>query len=259
MNPATILYLPPPHAYKSATAILENLAKYPAKREMIIFSEHNYELPGQIVLKISPEVVKGRTKFAINNLAWLTGLRIAKERGITHMICLEADCRVGEGWDENIFDEYFNLGRPCIAAGTLAVYNPCASGLKAAKRWENLVARNVRKNVPIATYGWMQGDQKGPSCVFPNGALSVQDVMWMEKYFPLNDTVKLAVELPPFDMAIGLKIWETFQEESYDVLGHLDCIYSGYGDALTTEEERLNMLRSGAVVGIHQVKSGEQP
>lgn len=260
MKVATVLYCPPPTAYASAGAILENLKRFPPKHELILFSDFDHKWPGQVQIKVSPEIVKNVNKFAINNLVWLTGLRLAKDRGVTHLLNLEADCRVGvEGWDDRIFDEYFNLGRPCIAAGTLAVYNPCAAGLSAARRWEQLVARNMRKNVPVATYGWMKGDQKGASCLFPNGALSVMDMAWVTKFFDLGETVQLAQKIPPWDMALGLKTWELFGEESYEVMGYLESVFSGYGDALTTEDERMEMLRSGKVVATHQVKGVQQP
>lgn len=259
MKPATVLYLPPPAAYASATALLDNLQQYPAKGELIVFSEHDYKLPGQIVLKRSPDEIKNEKKFAINNLIWLSALRIAKSQGISHMLYLEADCRVADGWDAKIFEDYFSLGRPCIAAGTLAVYNPCSAGKKAAKRWEDLVAMNWRRNIPVATYGWMPANQSGPSCVFPNGALAVYDVMWMEKLFDLDKTAKTAVEIGPFDMELGIRVWKEFADESYDVLGYLSSVYSGYGDALTTEEERLGMLRDGKVVAVHQCKGVGQP
>jgi hypothetical protein len=56
-------------------------------------------------------------------------------------------------------------------------------------------------------------------------------------------------------MEIGGRLWKVFAEDTFDFLGHLDTIYSGYGDILTTEEERMNLLRSGKVVAVHQIKS----
>lgn len=263
----SILYLPPPKTYPSAAAIVENLKRFPPKYPLIVYSDHQWKWPDQILLPGTPECVKGATdargmpnQFAINNLVFLTGLRIAQQNGLTHIIYVEADCRVGcTNWDEHIFNEYFRLPRPTIAAGTLATYNPCNHSAEAARRWQQLVARNTKRNVPVATYGWVGASQQHPSCVFPNGALSVLDVDWMQRLFALDNTVKTAGEMCAWDMALGKVVWDKFGVQSYDVLGFLECIYSGYGDILTTQEERLQMLRDGKAVAVHQVKGVEQP
>lgn len=264
---ASLLYVPPPTAYPSATAILDNLKRFPAEHPLIVFSEFDHQWPGQIVLQASPEPIKKMTnkegklnQWGLNNAVFLTALRIAAAHNFTHIIYIEADCRVGKaGWDDVIFTEYFNLGFPCIAAGTLATYNPCNWSREAAKRWEALVAGNQRKNVPIATYGWKGASEKFPCCVFPNGALSVLDMAWMPLLFDTSNTLNTALNMGPWDMALGTEIWKRFDVQSYDMMGMLHCIYSGYGDVLTTLDERLNWLRKGDYVAIHQCKGAEQP
>ncbi len=274
MKIASILYVPPPSAYPSATAILENLKRFPAKHNLIVFSEHDHGWPGQILLGAGPDFIKSASfpngqpnPWALNNLVFLTALRIAIANEVSHLLYLEADCRVGrKDWDECMFDEYFSLGFPCIAAGSICAYNPCNWSREAAQRWEHLVTtRNrqpdgtVRKNVPVATYGWVPAANKHPTCVFPNGALSVLDVWWMAKLFSLDNTAKTAAEITAWDQALGMEVWRRFEVKSYDVLGFLETIYSGYGEVLTTERERMNWLREGRYVAIHQCKGVEQP
>lgn len=267
MKLASLLYVPPPTAYPAAAAIVENLKRFPAKHPLVLYSEHDYGWPGQIVLQASPEPIKKMTnkegklnQWGLNNAVFLTALRIAVAQGFTHIIYLEADCRVGiEHWDDAIFTEYFNLGFPCIAAGTLATYNPCNWSRDAARRWEALVAGNQRKNVPIATYGWKGASEKFPCCVFPNGALSVLDMTWMPLLFDISNTFNTALNIGPWDMEMGVQVWKRFEVASYDVMGMLTKIYSGYGDVLTTPEERLNWLRNGDYVAVHQVKTADQP
>lgn len=267
MNLASLLYVPPPKAYPSAEAILINLKRYPAKHRLIVFSEHDYGWPDQIVLRVSPEGIKKQTNsegklnpWSLNNAVFLTALRIAVAQQLSHIIYLEADCRVGvHHWDDVIFNEYFNLGFPCVAAGTLATYNPCNWSREAAKRWEALVSSNQRKNVPIATYGWKGAADRHPCCVFPNGALSVISMDWAAVLFDLQNTVNAALNMGPWDMHLGIQVWKRFEVGSYDVMGMLTKIYSGYGDVLTTPEERLSWLRNGEYVAIHQCKSAEQP
>ena len=268
MKICSFLYCPAPASYPAAAAMLENLKRFPPKHDLVLYSEHDHGWPGQIKLKISPEVVKtfngpaynGKQDFRISNVCFLTGLQIIRNQGYTHAIALEADCRVGcKDWDDAIFSEYFSLGRPCITAGSLAFYNPANHSAKALSKWQAIVALNTARNFPCPTYGWVGAADKHPSCVFPNGALSVVDVTWMQRLFALENAVSEAVNMGPWDMVIGQKIWEMFAEDAYEVTGQIGCIFSGYGDIVTTESQRLEMLRTGRVVAIHQVKSAEQP
>jgi hypothetical protein len=253
-------YLPPP-SFGCAKVFVENLELFPPRVPLLAYSDHPW--PGAIALKGNPEQVKRATfangkinPFAINNLLWLTGLRIARDQGYSHMLYLEHDCRVGvKNWDDRIFEEYFSIGRPLVAGGNLACYNPCNHSPEAARRWQKLVAGNVKRNLPIPTYGWMGASNQGPSCVFTNGALAIYDVAWMGQMFDLSNTMDIAAAESAFDMVLGVRIWDIFFEDSYEVFGHLDSVFSGYGDVLSTEEERLQWLREGRYVGVHQVKS----
>lgn len=262
-NVASILYLPPPKAYPGTASLLENLKACPPTHPIIYYSDHDYGIPGQIVLKGNPEVLKHATfpdgkpnKFALNNLVFLTGLRIAVAKELTHCLYVEADCRFGcPGWDDVIFNEYFSLPFPTIAAGTLACYNPCNWNAAAARRWEDLIGRrNTRKNVPVATYGWVSAADRHPTCLFPNGALTVMDMWWMQQIFDLANTTQTASGIPPWDQFMGMQVWQRFEERSYDVLGFLETIYSGYGDVLTSPSERMQWLREGRYVAVHQIK-----
>lgn len=263
IRPCSLFYCPRP-GFGCATVAMENLRKFKTRYPLVVYSEHDY--PDTIRIK-DPEILKGSTfadgkpnKFAIPNATFFTGLRIAISQGYTHFCFVESDCRVGcDFWDERIFDEFFGMGRPLIAAGTLACFNPCAAGSQAALKWGQLVARNVKRNVPVATYGWLPAANPGPSCVFPNGALAVYDVAWCQRFWDLSNTMTLSRVTTAYDMAVGVQVWDRFGLDSYEVLGYLECIFSGYGDALTTPEERREMLTSGKIVAGHQYKDNWQP
>lgn len=267
MHLASIAYVPPPKI-GCAQVFLDNLRKYPPKHELILYSDHDYG-PGVIKLKGSPEQVRGKTfpgsiqpnPYAINNLCFLTGMRIAAERSVSHGIYLEADCRVGRaGWDDVIFEEFFSIPRALIAAGSLVCYNPCNAGPEAARRWQKLVSRNLKRNFPIATYGFVGAAQNHASCVFPNGAGGVYDLSWMQRLFEITSPEGVRPEtITAWDMALGVEVWKLFAEESYEVLGHLETIYSSYGNVLTSPEDRQNMLLSGQVVLTHQHKDNWAP
>jgi hypothetical protein len=256
-------YLPPP-TFPGVAAFRKNIERYKTLAPIEWYSEYDY--PGTIRLKGNPEVAKGSrfgntnetNPFAVNNVVFFTGMRIAWKKEYTHVIYLEADCRVGrDHWDGAMWEEYFGCGRPVIGGGTLACYNPCNYSRLASLRWSELVTQHNgnKRNVPIATYGWLGAAVKGPTFLFPNGALSVIDLAWLSRLFNLEDTFNLAKGVTAWDMAIGTKIWEKFAEDTFDVLLHMKCIFSSYGDLLTTEAERLQMLRDGTCVAIHQVKS----
>jgi len=256
---ASLAYVPPPSVGCGQT-FYDNLRQHKTTEPLILYSDHNW--PEAIRIG-NPEVArqyrddKGQpNKFAVNNLIFLTGLRLASKLGLSHIIYLESDCRVGrDHWDGVMFQEYFNFGFPAIAAGTLACYNPSNHSREANLRWAELVSRNWKRNVPVATYGWLAADKRSPTCVFPNGALSVLNVAWMATLFNLDNTAAACSKIAPWDMQMGLEIWQRFGVDSFTVCGYLESIYSGYGEILTTEEERLKMLAIGKVVAVHQVKS----
>lgn len=261
MKLAIIGYVPPPKL-PAAEVFLKNVREHHKHtHELLLYSDHKW--PDVIPLKANPEAFRDMTgrdgrpnPFSMNNALFFTALKIAIAHKVTHLIYLESDCRVGvDHWDELIFEQYFQSGKPSIIGGTTAVYNPCSHSLKAAKRWEALVARNTRRNVPIATYGWKGAADNSGSCVFVNGALGVYDVAWMQKLFDLSDIATLCSQSTAWDMAVGLELWKIFGPDVYDVVTHLDCIFSSYGDVLTTESQRLEMVRNGTVCAIHQCKS----
>lgn len=273
MKLCSMAYLPPP-AFTGATAFHENVRRFKTTYPLVLLSEHDWpELA--IKLKLSPETPFAQAKphkFVINNVLFFTALKIARDQGFSHLLYLESDCRVGcDNWDGKMFDEYFNIGRPLICGGTCACYNSANWNPKAHQRWERLIVDNATKwqqkpyaecvkNVPIASYGWKAAADKSPACVFPNGALAIYSISWMHELFDLTQSaVVLASNPGPFDMLNGVKIWERFEEDAYEVVGHLASCYSGYGDLVTTPEGRKQMLTSGKVCAVHQIKDNWAP
>lgn len=274
----------PPKTFPGASAFYENIRRFKTKFDLVLFSDDDWP-DLAIRLKMSPEhpyrvIAHGKTalnpphKFAINNVLWFTALKMARTAGYSHLLYLESDCRVGcDHWDERMFEEYFGLGRALVAGGSLGVYNPANWNRRATDKWCELVSRHyVRKNMPVPSYGWKGAADRSPVCVFPNGALSIVSIEWMHELFDLTQgSVALAVDPcqnnkpdrpsapSPFDMALGIRLWQRFEEESYDVLGHLTCAYSTYGDIITTPEERREMLTSGKVVACHHYKDQWKP
>ena len=260
MKLGIIGYVPPP-TFGHPKVFLDNLNKFKTTHEIMLYSDHPW--PNVIPLKASPEVIKHTVNpvthqvntWAVNNAIFLTGLALADRNKFSHIIYLESDCRIGkDNWDEIIFDEHFNSRLPLVASGTLVCWNPMMNS-ESARRWNDLICRtNKRRNFPIPTYGYGASHTGAPS-IFPNGALGVYDMAWMKRFFDLNNTIELAKASHAWDFVVGDKIWATFGPDAYDMVGNLNCIFSSYGEQVSTEQERLQLLRDGKVVAIHQVKS----
>lgn len=268
MKLAIIGYVPPPHVGNPAT-FLANVNKFKRSTDLVLYSDHDW--PDVMKLRHSPEFMRnarfpdGQTvnKFAVQNTIFFTGLRIALLKGYTHYITLEDDVRVGrDDWDSLIWEEYFGFGRPLIASGTLVCYNPCNWSRLAVDRWQDLLKKNLRRNFPIATYGYTGAGQVSSSCLFPNGALAVYDVRWLCKLYNLHEgsqIPEMVRSLQAWDMDIGFQVWKEFEESSYDFMAHSDEVFSGYGNIVTTEDERKKMLTDHKVVAVHQIKTNWAP
>lgn len=285
MKCATVGYLPP-KTVPGALAFYENLQKFPARGDLLLYSDGDY--PGAIKLRGSPEVFKSAkaagtfveganagkpNPFAMHNILFLSGVKMAREQGYTHILYLEVDCRVGKaGWDEIIFDEYFSLGRPCIVAGTLAIYNPSNWGLESALAAQRLTSRLPRHGIPVGVYGWSPdrggwgANERAPTVVFPNGALAVYDMHWLTtrlfSFGPDAENNLMAVQArqnTAYDLAIGQRLHKEFDVDAFEVIGQLESCYSGYGDVMTTPEIRRQLLIDGKIVAYHQEKTDYTP
>ena len=98
-------------------------------------------------ITLSPSLTGTDTnRMAVNNLVFFTGLRIAANKGFTHVLILEHDCRVGTaGWDEIIWQEFLSKNPEAIMGGSLVAFNPCSFSRKGAAL---VVSRRLR---PMAT------------------------------------------------------------------------------------------------------------
>lgn len=278
LNCATFCYLPP-WRVSGAAPFIANLKKFPAAGDLVCYADagSDHDWPGLIRLKAPVESLKGAefdegphkgkpNAFVYHNALFLVACKIAREQGRSHLLYVESDCRMGQpGWDQQIFEEYFSLGRVCITAGTLSVYNGYSSGRSAALRARQALSLETKHGVPVASYGWtwehggVGAKDQAPFCVFPNGALAVYDVHWMGKLFNLDAITHSAKNNGPFDMSIGHALAAQFGEQAYDVTGYLHSAYSGYGDVMTTELERQKLLTDKKVVAVHQFKSDWAP
>lgn len=256
MKFCTITYLPP--AVKFPTADFKaNLQKHKTRYPLICFSDSAQDIPDLIQIP-NPEPKGGGSykPWFVNNRIFLTAVSIALKNGYTHFCYLEADCRVGRDyWDEVLWNEFCDYPMPIVTGGSMVAYNPCNADRAAAIRWLELLKNNTSPSkLPIAHYGWKAANLGTGACVFCNGALGVYSVSEMARLFDLTKTTTEAAKSNPWDQEIGFRMWERYGRDVYYLVGHLVSIFSGYGNVLSTEEERLHWLEQGRFVAVHQVK-----
>lgn len=252
---ATYAYLPP-HRLPYSEAFYNNILHFRHTHELHLFSDHKWDCAISIQ---DPELVKyaredhGAQKlYAVSNLLFLTALRMAHADDVTHMLYLEADCRVGcDGWDGFIFEE-FAKHKGALNGGFLMVWNPSFGG------------RAVKVEFDKAMVRWLKnGDGFGPDiysdrrepCVYANGCASIINVAWAVKEFGVENTVQTATRISAWDLEIGRRLWAEFGPATYGKVAHLKGVFSTYADTSSTEAERIQMLRDGRALVAHQVKS----
>lgn len=260
IKPCLISYVPPPNV-TGAEQFLANVRRFKTKHPLILFSEHNYG-PDVTEIGASPEFIRGakysngaENKWALNNLVFLTGLRVIGDK-FTHFLYLEADCRVnGDYWDGIVFDELSLRNPDALAAGTFATYNVNNRNIAFSRAWHTWMAENGKAQFPITAYGGNGASEAHEPAVFPNGALAIYDVAWIRKEFGSDGTVQKAANITAFDYEVGRRLVRQFGADVFRKVLHLNSVYSSYGDVQTSEGERQELLTSKAVVAVHQIKS----
>jgi hypothetical protein len=283
MKPASVLYLPPPAVagktnYGDPDALVKNLRAFPPHYPVVFYSEvagwaEKVKGIGEFIhLPYDPMLVKKqagaeKNRFSVANYVFFTGLIVANVRGFSHVIMLEADCRVGaKDWDKTMFDEHFaaeaSRELPIIMSGTVVCHNPCVAGLLAARRWANFCEAENKKNplVPVVTYGSKGASEKGDPCAFTNGALSIYNMDSMNSFWDLKGNIsELSVKSSPWDVEVGIQAWNQSGMSVYDRIYNMKSIYSGFADVMTNEAQRMSWLKQGRIVAVHQIKSSAQP
>lgn len=274
MKLGILAYVPPP-PFGCAVAFLRNLQQFKTQEELILYSDYDYQdanfyRPQNKPIMLPPEGAPhharineyGKTRpAAMSNMVWHVGLNVAKLNDLTHILYLEADCRVyGDYWDKRIWEEFFNYPFPCVMGGTVVAYNPVNGGRNYFTAWQKkMVQLWSSTEFPLVVYGAppIAADSRRPA-FYANGACGVYSMHWMTQIFDLKNMLDAAVGRP-WDYLIGEKLYEQFGEVSLELVAQLNSVYSAYGDEMGTEQSRLDLLRSGKVSAIHQVKSHVAP
>lgn len=267
-------YLPPP-SFTGSKSFLDNLQQFKRLYPLHLISDHPYELkggPAVLKLKASPEIYKNildsgnnKNRWGLSNGLFFTSIKLMRKMGYTHVLYLESDCRVGcDYWDEQIVEEFLERGeRSTIAAGSTVCYAPCNnSDPDFQARWATYTGRSarIRPGYPVPTYGKGSSKVKQRPAIIVNGAAGIYSINELEELFDLESPTRtLAAESTAWDWEIGLRAYQKYGAKVFDKFLLLNTVFSSYGDILTNEAERRQMLMSGRFVAVHQIKSTWKP
>lgn len=267
-NPCVLCYLPRP-SFQPALSAFRNFTSFKTHYPLVFYTDST-EWPEEGVIKLKGNIDKAvvnsrypngaENRWAANNLCFWSGIRIASSMGYTHALYLEVDCRVrGDGWDKVVYDEFQAAGPGKVLAGTMLTYNASNKDFDHAKGFNEFVQANAGKKWPICSYGGGGCDEQFEPVFMANGALGIYDLRWIAKRFDINNTVMLARGTTAWDLAVGRELIRDFGAQGFKKAVHLDSVYSLYKDRLLNEEQRIELLMSGKVVAVHQIKSNWNP
>lgn len=253
---ATLTYLPP--ARLNRDAFLRNLLAFKHEYPIIFYSDEPQ--PGLDVVPIpDPTSIKrSQNRVSIHNYVYLQGLKIAQDRGLKRFLYVESDSRAGHDyWDKRIFDEAEPY-KDMFAAGTPSIYQEKSmqtpqlnSVLLAANRYKaatgfSVPMFNAKKPRPLGAWFIM-----GSCAVYPV-AISADIMMGFER-----DMHQKAIKTPAFDLFIGLRCLQLFGAKAVQKLPFLTSVFSTFGNKINTEQDRIEMVKSGRYSLVHQIKSNE--
>lgn len=262
MKLGSVSYIPPKGKLHSE-AFFENVSRYPAKHPFYLFSDDERYRPSRLILP--PDLMGGkRPPWIVNNIIFFTALALAAEVGLTYFLYVESDSRVGcEGWDAAVFDEFFKRypdGYTC--AGSPVCWDVSSGGREFAQRVIDMAWHYQQAGgIPSCFYGSKHPHDNSGACLYPNGSGAVFQTAALLKVFDgfQRDIAGYARKLTAWDMQLGKFLWNYHGPKAVDHVGFLTSSYSAYGNTVTTEVERLQMLREGRCSITHQVKSDAQP
>lgn len=254
MSYATVAYIPP--ARLNADAFVRNVMHFKSEYPVIWYSDRTYDGMEVVPIPDPTNIKLSRNRVALHNRIFLHGLTIAQERKLKRFIYLESDCRVGmDGWDKRIFDEAAPH-TDMFAGGTPAIYN--ANRFNKAQKFSvdssaGAYERSTGLRVPVYTSKvhrplgcWFI---MGGGSVF-NTAIAADVMMGFER-----DAHQKAVQIPAFDLFIGLRCYQLFGPMAVTKLPFLPSVFSSFGDKVKTERERIEMVKSGRWACVHQIKT----
>lgn len=254
MKVASLSYVPPGNL--NAAAFVRNILYYVSTHPVIWFSEREY--PGLDIIKIpDPTNLKlSRNRVSLHNRLFLHAVKIAQEQKLQRFLYLESDCRCGrDGWDEVLFNEaapYTDM----FAAGTPSLYN--TTRLTKSQS----VAISAARDAYTTATGFKVPVYDPPiprpiGCWFIMGAGAVYSTAVTAEIFMgfERDAHQKAITTPAFDLFLGMRCFQLFGANAIKKLPFLPSVFSSFGDKILNEQQRVDLIKSGRVALVHQIKS----
>jgi len=257
MRYAGICYLPP--SFGHPEAFLQNIRAYDPGAPLYVMSDSpKYE---NVIPCINPEVVavNPRFRYWVANHIFLQALLLAMKEGLDRFIFMESDSRVrGDHWLRLLFEEWFSY------PGTLLYGTPAAHNLKKSCHAIPQIITDYAHDyfkasqTPMRVYGHWPGVH-----FFANGSLSGHVTETCAAIFrPLGfetDINAAAMQRTPYDVQIGMALSQQYGLEMLRYFSPSTLSYSGFGDKVYSENQRIEMLESGLKRAIHPVKGSYIP
>ncbi len=241
---------------------MANLDKFPPKYPLFTFSDDPSWNPSRRIA--NPELVGRRPPWAINNLLWLRALQLASDAQLSYYLFIEPDSRVGcKDFDEILLDEFLTRYPNGIAcAGSPICWNPSSGGKDfAMKIIEEAWKYQQAADLPMALYASKSPHDCSGAAYYPNGSCMIVQTEAMLKIFGgfAGDIINYSRNITAFDMHIGQCLWNYHGPAAAEHVGWLAKSFSGYGDCLTTQNQRQQMLTNGSKFIAHQFKDNWTP
>ena len=175
---------------------------------------------------------------------------MAKERGWDYFMWLEWDCYVGKDyWFDTLWDEMVAWPFKPLQAGTPSMSAETIGGnLEFLK--QDYIASYIKANRVC-----MHLILNRPFFLAINAALGFYNTE--EAYEQL--VAQPIPALNSFDVLYGTRIFEKYGENVFKHTAWLPSLYSGWGEQDYSEEQRVEMVKSGMKVAMHQYKTNEIP
>lgn len=256
MKYGCVTYVPPSFGF--AAEFLQNLRAYDPGAPLYIMSDN----PAYGVIPcLNPEVVKTNPQFRywVANHIFLQSLLLAIEKQLDYFLFIESDSRVkGDGWARLLWDEFFSYPG-AVYGGTCCAYNINKSGHAIPQIITNFAHDYYKASqTPMRVYGHWPGVH-----FFANGSLSFHHTETCAAIFRTmgfeTDLNGAAMVKQPYDVTVGRALSQRYGLDMLRYFAPSTLSYSGFGEKVYNENQRIDMLTSGQKVAVHPIKGNFIP
>lgn len=240
---------------------IENINNYKFSKyniPFVLYSDNQLNGVNYIKFNKMPEMQSGLYRKCDKYAFWafMEAIKIAKEKEWDYFFCYEWDCLIGQDyWFDTLWQEHLSWPYEPIITGTPVIRMP------------KIVSGNFFQGAQDYIYNYskqcnlsMNIDQVSPTSIYTNGALTFYNTKKLCEFFAneLNNNIidksQHVDEVGPWDLDLGIRIYNKLKDESFKRVGWLPSSYSGCGDFCYNEKQRLNMLETNLKIVMHQYK-----